>query len=239
MTIGLDIANFVLQSDFGKESSFASQIYYLEDKVKKDKNKDLEKYQNDLSVIKDILIKSDEVLYVEYWAFFTWGVFILIASLLHFLTYKFLNYNLNLIFTRVWVPILLLGAFFETIAWRIKNAKENIPLTSKTNLKLISNLTACFIAMCFIIYMLVEIQALIVLPVIVMLLLAMCMFIIGQQSYNVITYTGIFLVISAVIIYFFQLPLHPQCVVVSTIIGLAFLVSGYLAKLKEREKNEQ
>lgn len=204
----------------------------------KNKN-EIEKYQEDLKTIKDILKKTDEILYVEHWAFFTWGVLAFAGTILHYITHNYFGYDIKLAFNRIWLPCFLIAAFFETIAWCIRNNKEKIPYTSKTNRKLIFGGSAYFIGWIFILSLLAKINALSIIPVVMITFFGMFMLLIGQVSYNFLNLCGLFLIVSAVIIYFFQLAVNTQIILGGVLIGLTFIVEGFLAKNKERSNNEQ
>lgn len=101
-----------------------------------DKNQDISKYLNDINTIKSLLIKADEKPLIEYWAFITWGIFVILGTVIHFIVERYFNFtSVELIF-EIWVPVIVIAGIFETIAWVQNTVKESIPLFSKLTIKL-------------------------------------------------------------------------------------------------------
>ena len=85
----------------------------------------IEKYVKDIETIKSLLMQVEDNPMIENWAFFTWGFLVLIGSLIHYYTIRFMQFSTAEVFLKVWVPIVLVAILLETIAWIKKMSRES------------------------------------------------------------------------------------------------------------------
>ncbi|RKX83997.1 MAG: hypothetical protein DRP57_06795 [Spirochaetes bacterium] len=78
--------------------------------------RDRGKYIEDIKIIKDIMLKTENEPVYENWAFYAWGVIIITASIIHFFIEAAYNYSPNDLFIKVWLPGILLMLLVETVS---------------------------------------------------------------------------------------------------------------------------
>jgi hypothetical protein len=202
-------------------------------------SKSIEKYVKDIETIKSLLIQVEGKPMIENWAFFTWGFLMLIGSLMHYYTVRFMQLSTAEVFLKVWLPIVLVAIFLETIAWIRKMARESIPLLSRTTIKLWLTVIGTFTGMCFIIAIQVQMNAVSTLPTIILIFFAIMLFIYAQVAYSYLFIHAYFLIIVGIIIHLLDLDAQIKFPVAGLSCSLAFITAGATSLFMEKKNAER
>lgn len=92
---------------------------------------DLEKYLRDVETIRRHMTAYEERPIVDHWVYATWGIVVIVATIL--------NYNLAIagniggdrLLVLVWLPALIVGALLETVGWLNRSRKDGTPLMTR------------------------------------------------------------------------------------------------------------
>jgi hypothetical protein len=202
-------------------------------------SKNIEKYAKDIETIKSLLMQVEGMPMIENWAFFTWGFLMLIGSLMHYYTVRFMQLSTADVFLKVWLPIVLIAIFLETIAWIRKMASESIPLLTRTTVKLWLTVTGIFTGMCFIIAIQVQMNTMSTLPTIILIFFAIILFTYAQVAYSYLYAHAYFLIIVAIIIHLLGLDAQIKFLVAGLSCSLTFIASGVTSLIMEKKNAER
>jgi hypothetical protein len=97
---------------------------------------ELKRYLDDLSTIKDLMIRSEEQPLVHHWVFAVWGVLVIVGSVL---TGRLLQSPVAggvdpLVI--VWMPLLLVGSIAEAVGAILKSRETGIPVVTRRRMRL-------------------------------------------------------------------------------------------------------
>jgi hypothetical protein len=202
-------------------------------------SKRIEKYAKDIETIKSLLMQVEGKPLIENWAFFTWGFLMLIGSLLHYHTVRFMQLSTAEVFLKVWLPIVLIAIFLETIAWIRKMARESIPLLSRTTIKLWLTVIGTFTGMCFIIAIQVQMNAVSSLPTIILIFFAIMLFAYAQVAYSYLYAHAYFLISVGIIIHLLDLDAQIKFLVAGLSCSLTFITAGVTSLIMEKKNAER
>jgi hypothetical protein len=189
-------------------------------------SKRIEKYVKDIETIKSILMQVEENPMIENWAFFTWGFLILIGSLIHYYTIRFMQFSTAEVFLKVWVPIVLIAILLETIAWIKKMSRESIPLLSRVTVKIWLTIIGSFTGTCFIIAIQIQMNEVSTLPTIILILFAIILFIYAQVAYSYLYTHAYCLMIVGIIIHLLDLDSQIKFLAAGLACSLIFITAG-------------
>ena len=197
----------------------------------------IDKYADDITTIKSILMKVEEKPILEYWAFYTWGGFILIGTALHYLFRSYYLIPIEDLLFRLWVPVMLISSLFEIIAWVKKMSKESLPLFTRLDIKFWLNMLGSCIVVSFLIFILLKTSGMHYLPIFVQLFFGMFMLFYAQMSHFHLYIYSFFLIITGIIYYYIGLNIELQFYIVGLTLGITFILSGVSAYFKEKKQN--
>ena len=202
----------------------------------KERDVNVGKYLKDIETIKSLLIEADEKPLIEYWAFITWGIFIIIGSIIEFIARKYFNFSIKEIIFEIWVPVIVIAGIFETIAWVRKTAKESIPLISKLSIKLFSGCTLIIVVFIILFNLLIKAGLAGYLPVFVSFMIGSFFIIFGVLTYTPILFYASFLIIYGTVIYFMNIQNEIMALITGIVIAGTFIIAGITTKIDQREK---
>jgi hypothetical protein len=200
------------------------------------KEKDIEKYLEDINTIKSLLIKADEKPLVEYWAFITWGIFIILGTIIHFIAEKYFSFtNVELTF-EIWIPVMVVAGIFESIALVQNTNKESIPLVSRLSVKLF--LAFILLSTIFIILfnMLLKEGLEGYIPEFLSFMVGAYFIIFATLSYTPIFLNASILIVYGTLLYFMDFQSDIISLVTGGVIAGNFIAAGIKLKLDLREK---
>jgi len=199
------------------------------------RNQNIDKYADDLATIKSLLMDVDKRPFLEYWAFFTWGALILIGTLIHFWLRITMDLPEPKLFLYVWVPVFIIAASLETLAWLKRMTKESMSLLNQTTMKMFVAMGGVMTAMGLFLVIVVEGTGYSYVPHVVVAMYGIFMLFFGQFSYNFYFGIGYLLVMSAVVLYVLPLPKDIAYLAAGIVLGLTFIVTGELTRRAEKE----
>ncbi len=205
--------------------------------MKESESADIVRYAKDIETIKSVLLQIGEKPLIEHWAYYTWGGLVLAGSLLQYYATKMLAYSIAEVFTLIWLPVILIALFLETIAWIRRMARESIPFFSRETMKLSLSATGMFIGACIIVSAFIQLQAVDMLPSIILILFAFFLFLYALMTYTYIYGYAYFLLIAAVILHLLQLESSFKFLMMGIICSLSFIAAGITAWQVEKQRN--
>lgn len=105
----------------------------------------LEKYIKDVETIRHTLETEEDLLIIKPWALISWGVWTLLGTGLSWLLGS-QGFSAHRLYLAVWLPVILIGGFFETIAWIRQTRQEAIPLFTKRFLRSLAGAAAAIVS---------------------------------------------------------------------------------------------
>jgi len=204
------------------------------EKQKTVKNK--QRYLEDLKTIKDLLVEVEENPLIEPWAFFTWGVLIIIGSILHVI----IEYSFNLTGLKhiifIWSPIIAIGGFFECMGFIRKMSKDCMSLFSRVSKKLWTSLVAITIVFAIIIGILLRTAGTAYLPLTMLLYISVCFLGFGLIAYSKMFIPAFFLILISILFFIFDFKVLMAVLVAGLLIGLSFIGIGIMVWRDEKRK---
>ncbi len=192
-------------------------------------------YEQDLALIRSLLLETAETPILEYWAFYIWGGLTFFATFLSAYLIS-VGWQAVHLFWSVWVPMTIVGSVGETWSWIVKSRKESLPLMSKIMSRFFLSEFGIVGVIFFLLLLLLsegrgDLIIKLILPVV-----SIFFFLYSQITYHFVTWFGY----AALLIGIFLLMLPFPVVLMGTISGviasLMLLVAGIGGKLKERSK---
>ncbi len=196
---------------------------------------DRKEYIEDLKTIKDLLIEVEEKPIVESWAFFTWGLCIVLGSIIHYITEVYLGFKVLDLALKVWLPVLLVGGFFESIAYVKRMTKESIPLLSRTMKKFVFTFSILLLSFGVILGILIKLNAAFYIPTLISLFLGVCFASYAYVCATWMYFPAFFLVLLGIMLFIFDVHSPVMSLVVGGAIAAAFLWGGFVS-LKQEKK---
>ncbi len=196
----------------------------------------LEKFARNLSEMKSLLIDTEERILVETWAFFTWGGLLFAGTAGHFLLYRYYGFTISDLLLKLWLPLLIIAIFLESIAWFRKMINDSLPLFNRIAVKLWMSISGATIVFIFVIYLMVQSNNVDYIPVTMQLLMAVVMLYYAQISNYHIYISAFFLILTGMIIYLLGLVSEIQMVIVGITTGCAFIYGGVSTMRVEKKK---
>jgi hypothetical protein len=192
-------------------------------------------YIEDLKTIKGMLIEVEEKPIIESWGFFTWGLCIVLGSIIHYVAEIYFGFQALELTLKVWLPVFLVGGFFESIAYVKRMTKESIPLFSRTMKKFIFTFISLLISFGVILGILIRLNAVFYIPTLISLFIG-----ISFASYAFVCATwmyfpAFFLILLGILLFIFEVHSPVMSLVVGGAIAFAFLWGGF-ASLKREKK---
>ncbi len=197
---------------------------------------DLETYARNLSEIKSLLIDVEERVLVETWAFFTWGGLIYAGTAVHYLLYRYYGMAMAELLLKLWLPMLFLAIFLESIAWFRKMVSDVLPLFNRIAVKLWLSVCGGTISFIFILYLMIQMNAMTYVPITMQLFMAVVILYYAQISNYHMYITAFFLILSSVVIYLLGLIPEIQIIIVGITIGSAMIYGGVSTMIREKKK---
>jgi len=108
----------------------------------------LNQYIKDIEQIRHTLKTEDSLLIEKPWALTSWGIWVLIGTLVSWILWK-RGAAPRLLYFAVWIPVMAVAGFFETIAWISQSRQESIPLLTRRLLFTLLALSSVIITFLF------------------------------------------------------------------------------------------
>jgi hypothetical protein len=196
---------------------------------------DKKEYLDDLKTIKDLLIEVEEKPLVESWAFFTWGLFIVLGSVLHYITEVYFSFSALDLLLKVWLPVILVGGFFESIAYVKRMTKESIPLFSRTMQKFFLTFAALLLGFGVIAGMLIELHAPSYIPFLITVFMGISFSMYAYVSATWMYFPAFFLILVGILLLIFNFHTSYSSLVIGGANAVAFVWGGILSRRREKK----
>lgn len=97
---------------------------------------ELRRYLDDLSTVKDLMIRSEEQPLVHHWVFAVWGILVIVGSILNGrLLPSLVAENLDPLVV-IWIPLLVVGSVAEAVGAVLKSRETGIPVVTRRRARL-------------------------------------------------------------------------------------------------------
>lgn len=200
------------------------------------KEADLNKYLQDIGTIKSLLLKTEENPMIEYWAFITWGLFIILGCILEFITVKYFDFTIIDAMYKIWLPVIIVAGILESIAWVIRTTKESLPLISKPILKFFGSYILIAIVYIVIFNLIMKTGLTDYFHVIMSLMVGTFFLLFGISAYTPMLFYACILILYGTVLYFTEIQNEIISLITGFIIAGSFIAAGITAKIDQREK---
>jgi hypothetical protein len=225
---------FVSKSDFVMQSKRRFEEEHM-DNERGDSGDRGERRLDDIQTIKEVLLRAEKKYLIEPWSYFGLGALSVAGGLVHFIIWlAFASPGFDY-FLFVWVPVLAVGLFFETVGFVRRMAKEALPVLSRPGLWLFVALTLLSVVFAVLAIIFVRFHAEAYLPTLV----DFCMGF-GLIAYALLSCPPLFvqsalIILTGFILFVFQVP-EPYSVLSSAlVIGASLFWAGGAALRNDKK----
>jgi hypothetical protein len=196
---------------------------------------DLDKYLEDITVIKDTLLESEKRYVWEPWAFCAWGGLILLASVIHFLVDRRAGSSGLLLFLEIWLPVILIAGFIELITLLRSLRRQSLTIFTRSIVRLYLSLFGSLAALLVLLLLFYRLQALAWIPLVYLPGAAVLYFLLAQSGYTRLYLHAYLFVLLAVLLTVFPVERHLLVLLVGAGIGASMIIAG-LMDLREQKR---
>ncbi|MBN1797281.1 MAG: hypothetical protein JW822_01800 [Spirochaetales bacterium] len=190
-------------------------------------------YIEDLKTIKELLIEVEEKPIIESWGFFTWGLCIVLGSIFHYIMEVHFGFKALDIALKVWLPVFLVGGFFECIAYIKRMTKESIPLLSRTMKKFVFTFATLLLSFGVMMGILIRLHALFYIPTLITLFIGISFACYAFVCATWMYFPAFFLILLGLLLFIFEVHSPIMSLVVGGAIAIAFLWGGFTSLKRE------
>ena len=193
---------------------------------------DIRKYLSDLQTVRDILTQHDERPLLEHWAFYSWGVVVLLGTVAHALLVRGgveLPADPALV---VWLPAVILGGILESVSWVRQMKHEEVPIFGRRFVRFLLNFLGIGIAFFAVTIALYSAEAL--LPGILLVLAALWFTSYAQASFVQLFYEGYITLAAGLVLLVLGLDGFGAYVFAGLLTSAAFTATGIHSEVLSR-----
>jgi hypothetical protein len=193
------------------------------------KNEDIRRYLEDLKEMKDLAARHEERPIVEYWDFISWGILIILGTLLHA---RFFSMEINKALLVIWLPVFIIGGFVEIMAWIYLVNRLKMPISTRRNQRFYVASGVILIAILFVLYYLIHLDGPI--PGMMLLLLSVLFAFVAQMSYLGLFAETVLTLAAGIVLTVLDVRGLQGSVGVGLFAGLEFFVIGIHTRILEK-----
>jgi len=197
-----------------------------------------ERYVRDIATIKDILLKSEQKPIYEHWAFYAWGVLVILGTAIHYLVQKRFEPTVRQLFLEIWLPVLLIGGFIELVTYIRTMSRQALNLFTRTVRRFYLSLLGSGVAFCLLVVMLNRGGAAGYMPLAFLLGAALFYFLLAQVTYTHVYIHGYLFLVFAILLYIFDLSHEILVPVVGLLVGFSMIAVGITIRVQEKPPHE-
>lgn len=197
-----------------------------------------DKYIKDIATIKDILLKSEQKPIYEHWAFYAWGILVVLGTLVHFFVQRRFEPTVRQLFLEIWLPVLLIAGFIELVTYIRIMSRQALNLFTRTVRRFYLSLMGSGIAFCLLLIMLNRGGAMGYMPIAFLLGAAVFYFLLAQVTYTHVYIHGYLFLVFAILLYLFGLTHEILVPIVGLLVGFSLIVVGITIRIQEKAKHE-
>jgi hypothetical protein len=190
-----------------------------------------DRYMKDIATIKDILLKSEQKPIYEHWAFYAWGILVILGTLIHFIVQRRFEPTVRQLFLEIWLPVMLVAGFIELLTYIRIMSRQALNLFTRTVRRFYLSLTGSGIAFCLLVIMLNRGGAVGTMPIAFLLAAALFYFLLAQVTYTHVYIHGYLFLVFAILMYIFDLS-H------EILVGFSMIAVGITIRIQEKSKHE-
>jgi len=194
------------------------------------KSKDKESYLQDLREIRELTARYEERPMVEYWDFLSWGILIILGTVLHTL---FFPAHLNRALLVIWLPVVIVGGTVETVAWFYVVSRLEMPLSSRRNRRFYLAVLMIFTAVCVVFYYVIHLDGPV--PGMILLLVSILFALIAQSTFMALFVETALLLAAGIILTVLDLEGRWIGAGTGLFVGLQFLALGFHSRILEKK----
>ena len=197
-----------------------------------------ERYIRDIATIKDILLKSEQKPIYEHWAFYAWGILVILGSVIHFIVQRRFEPTVRQLFLEIWLPVLLIGGFIELVTYIRTMSRQALNLFTRTIRRFYLSLGGSGVAFCLLVIMLNRGGAVGYMPIAFLLGAAIFYFFLAQITYTHVYIHGYLFLLFAILLYIFDLSHEVLVPIVGVLVGVSMIAVGVTIRVQEKSKHE-
>jgi hypothetical protein len=197
---------------------------------------DLERYLEDITIIKDTLLESEKRYIWEPWSFCVWGGLIIIASLIHFLVERRAGSSSLVLFLEIWLPLILVSGFIELITLLRSLRRQSLTIFTRSIVRLYLSLLGSLAALTVLLLLFYRLGALQFIPLVYLPATAVIYFLLAQSGYTRLYVHAYLLVLLAVLLVVFPVERHLLVLLVGACIGCSIIVAGIMDRLGQKKQ---
>ena len=189
----------------------------------------MQTYLEDLQTIKSLLIKVENTPLIEKWVFITWGIFILIGTILHLILSDYGHLSLHDLGLKLWLPVILIGGVLEAIGWFQALGKESLTLSSPRVYKFYINFIGTAVCLVLLGILITRLGGVRYLGVVILFSMAIIFFNFSLTgAYTRLTQFGIGFLLGGILLLIFHPPVLVNFLVTGLVTGISMLLAGLL-----------
>lgn len=195
----------------------------------------LEDYLHDLETVRDLLTRHEEKSMIESWAFYIWGVLVILGTVVHALLSQRSTLDETAVLLSVWGPVVLLGGGGEMAAWLARVRSEKTPLFGRRFVRFVLSAVGAFIAVVPVVLVLYRNGLLS--PGLALLLVSFVFLIYAEITFSSLFFEAYILLFLGLGFFVLGVTSITGYLVAGMAVGLAFLAFGVHAAVLEKERS--
>jgi hypothetical protein len=192
----------------------------------------------DIATIKDILLKSEQRPIYEHWAFYAWGILIILGTAIHFFVQRRFEPTVRQLFLQIWLPVMLVAGFIELVTYVRIMSRRAVNLFTRTVRRFYLSLLGSGVAFCLLIIMLNRSGAVGFMPIAFLLGAAVFYFLLAQFTYTHVYIHGYLFLVFAGVMFVFDLAHDVLVPAVGLLVGFSLIVVGITVRIREKTGHE-
>ncbi len=196
-----------------------------------------DKYLKDIETIKDLLFKAEQKPIYEYWAFYAWGILVILGSAIHFFVQRRFEPTVRQLFLEIWLPVILIAAFVELVTYIRTMSRQALSLFTRTLRRFALSLSGSAVAFCLLLVMLSRTGASGYMPIALLLGAAVFYFLLAQVTYTHVYLHGYLFLAIAILLYLFRVEHEALVLAVGFLVGFSLITVGITIRIKEKASN--
>ncbi|MBN2533178.1 MAG: hypothetical protein JXB88_09820 [Spirochaetales bacterium] len=200
-------------------------------------NKTVEKSESmeNLRIIKEYLFDAKIRTMYAQWAFFVWGVLVILGGLTHYIIAGLCNLKAIEYFVFIWMPVIVLAFLFELISFIQNMSKYSLTIFSRPVIKFFLGLSIISFTIIFTAILFLELNVYYYIPL--FLTFGSSVFFVLYAMITHIYYLIPASILTAipVILFFFPIPTRILILVCSLSNGIVWIAGGFLCYFLEKK----
>ena len=196
----------------------------------------LDRYLQDITIIKDTLLESEKRYVWEPWSFCSWGGLIILGAVIHFLVARRAASSGLVLFLEIWLPMLLVSGFIEMITLLRSLHRQSLTIFTRSILRLYLSLFGSLAALMVLMLLFYRLGALQFVPLVYLPVAAVVYFLLAQSGYTRLYVHAYLFVLLAVLLIVFHVERHLLVLLVGVVIGGSMIVAGLFDWLEKKRQ---